>query len=255
MSKAKVSEDDYIDPTYKKWVSSNKSEGRLIQIIRIIARQPATVEQISKQTNLSLSQIRKLVKIAEKEDYIKRNIPSSTKRSPGRPLSTKHEEVTGRPEHSFSITGNGRWLMRLDPELRDTWEEIQRNYPKNQTRSVFDSYANIIYGIKKSESLKRFEKFEKDYQSFDHLLEMQVLRPFLFTYNSKEVDSVKCHDELVDVIEKYALPQHRLLYYQTLEDSLSKLLREIEMHKTLMDKMKKIPEVSEYLGKKNQLSS
>ncbi|MCW3999902.1 MAG: hypothetical protein NWE93_06660 [Candidatus Bathyarchaeota archaeon] len=248
MPRTKVSEDDFIDPTYKTWISSKGANRKLIRILRVIVKQPSTFEQLHTETRIAVSDLHKLVEIAEKKKYIKRQIPSKQSKPRGRPICSKHQEHMGKKKHKFVITGNGRWLMRLDPELRDKWEEIQRNYPIDVARTVFDSYANLKCGIKKSQKLRHFEAFDQNYQLLDNYLEMLALRPFLFTNKNQETEAVDCYDELVDVIANYVLPEHKVDYYLALENSLNKLNREIEMHKILLDKIKRITEIKEHIA-------
>lgn len=251
MSGPKEEQDCLVNPDYLRWSKRRKGiHAKLIPILRAIIKGPSTVEQIHEETGISITEIRKAVKILEKKWLIKREI-QYRQNKPGRPKSNKylHTEScdpTGRPEHTFATTTTGINMMKTDPEVKANWSQITSKYPE-ASLNVFDSCNNLMKAIKKNENLRKY-KFDKDHDLLsDYYLEMLVFRSFLFPrfIENKLTDS---YDELVDVIGQNVLPQHRVSYYKALEASCMKLLREAELHRILMKKMAKMPEIKEHLS-------
>lgn len=255
MSKHKVSENDYIDPTYKK-LMKKKSGRKLIQILRLLAIDVLTVKEIQEKTKFSTSEIRKLINKEQNEKNPHLEVFTRSgdfQKRPGRKSSVKEvlsktkAKGGGRPEQYISISGNGKWLMRFDPEVRDVWTKAEKNYLDIPNPTLFDSYLNLKFRLSQSPILKEFRNLTTSFVFGGYPLHMQIIKPFLFVPERLDEKSVQSYDELVKVLQEEVLPKHVVNYYRAIESSLSSLSKAVEKHKILLEKMRQIPEVREYL--------
>jgi hypothetical protein len=252
-----MSEDDYIDPTYNKLFIESSNE-KLLAVLRLIVLDLRTADELKDKTGFHMTQVRRSLKKAIKENYVE---AYPRKRShifqPGRPpvirknlpFQDKKLKTVGRPEIYYSITSKGRWLMRFDPQVRDLYFESEKTY-KEPNLLPFDSYLDLRYEVKQNPKLNRFPKYDH-FLHFDYPLQLMALHPFLFVPESKDNEAMNIYNLLIDCVEKTVKPEHILDYYLAVEKSLERFQRAIDRHKALLDAMKKLPEVKEYLAEKD----
>lgn len=257
----KVSKGDYIDPTYKK-LSQKPSGQKLLRILRLVALNVMTVKEIQKTTNYSMSEVKKLLRRAEEKNYVKAFIRKGPfKLGSGRPPQDKIASLdemqrkikkTGRPEAYYSITGDGRWLMALDPEIRDKLSEAEKNYLDIPRITLFDSYPSLKRRIISDSVLKQFSRYDKDILFRGYSFLLPLLGPFLFVPDYESEEAVNCYGLLVKAINESVKSEHISYYYRAVEASFVQLQKAIHRHQLLLDEMEKLPEVKEYLDEKSK---
>jgi len=249
---SEVKREDYMDYRYKQLMKTNRGR-KLVEIMKLLTKGVMTVKELNSKTGFSESEVKELIKKGVQKGYIaKTQIP----RSPGRPKAIRSDiermMIRGRRPNYFHLTGDGLWIIRFDPEVRDRWPDIERRYEDLAGHSLYHSYANLLYAIRKHPKLR---KHQKPYYFMDGELQRTALNPFLWTDRREEDEVVKLYDDLVKVIKDNVRPQFILNYYITLEESAQRLERVLKRHRLLMEKMKKLPEVQEYLKREHELDS
>jgi hypothetical protein len=220
---------------------------KLIQVLRLLTEGIMTKKEIAKRTNFSLSETRELLKKGLEEELVEACTgEGKVHKKPGRPLTLEQEDVTGRPSNYYFLSGDGKWLIRSDPEVRDRWNQTEATYEKLVEHTGFDSYADLVDAIRRHPKLTNYQKSN---YFINGELERVVLNPFLYIgeYRAKEV--IQLYDELVRVIKTSVRSEDVVVYYQVLEGSLKELNVIVDCHKALMKKMQTLPEVQEYLRK------
>jgi len=236
--------EDYIDSKYKRLIGNARGR-KLIQVLRLLTEGIMTKKEIARRTGFSASEVRELVKKGLVDGYIERRT-KEIRGKPGRLPNRGQRKRAGRPSYYYYLNGDGKWLIRLDPEVRDRWDEVEIAYEKLIEHTIFDSYANLVYAIRKNAELRKYQK--ADY-FMDDELQRTVLNPFLYVgeYGAKE--ATQLYDELVRVIKISVRSEDVIGYYSALEESLKELNTVVDCHKALMEKMRTLPEVQEYLCK------
>ena len=219
----------------------------MIQVLRSLTEGMMTKKEIAKRTSFSLSEVRELLKKGLEEELVEACTgEGKVHRKPGRPLHLEREDVAGRPSNYYFLTGNGKWLIRSDPEVRDRWDQTEMTYEKLVEHTSFDSYDDLVEAIRRHPKLMDYQKSS---YFMDDELQRVVLNPFLYVgeYRAKEV--MQLYDELVKVIKTSVRSEDVIGYYSALEESLKELNTVVDCHKALMKKMRILPEVQEYLRK------
>jgi len=232
----------------------SKEPGRkLIQILRLLTEGILTINEITDRVDFSESYVEEIVKRGEKEGYIKKH-NKVVIRKPGRPKARKSERIkpekkTGRPPYYYCLTGDGKWLIRLDPEVRHIWmDKVEKTYEELTKHTLFDCYANLVYGIQEHQELG---EYQRPHYFMDGYLQLKALSPFIYR-GEREVEKVtQLYDELIEVIKVCVRSEHIPYYYKTLAQSVPRLKGILDRHYLLMDKLKTLPEVQEYLEKQS----
>lgn len=236
--------EDYIDPRYKKYIRS-KSGRKMLEILRILTHGIADRKKLEDKTGFSTSEVRKLLLKAREQNFVvafEKEGKFSGRR--GRPKKREPQKETGRPPSYYALTGEGMWLIRLDPQVRDHWNQVEMAYKNVSEFSDFASYANLIYAIQKHPILRQYRK---PYYFMDQELEQVPLNPFIWG-GPFEREVEKVYDELVKTIKENVRSNHISSYYRVLEEAVSELDEIITRHKLLMKKMRTLPEVQAYIN-------
>jgi hypothetical protein len=242
---AKVCSEDYVDPQYKRLMSKKKGS-KLIQVLRELAKGAMTINGIAGRTSFSVSEVKKLVSFGTEEQYIEKcRGKGGISRRPGKPKKREFEKETGRPPDYYYLSEDGGLLIRFDPAVREHWNEVERTYGKAFERSIFESYYALVHAMRQHPRLK---KYRKAGNFMENELPLAVFSPFIFG-NEHGMRETDLYDELVNTIKVNVKPEHVLSYYLALEGSLQEFNALLEHHKLLTEKMKKIPQVQEYLKK------
>lgn len=241
----KISEQDFIDPNYRSLMKTKKGK-KLIQILRLIIKGSVTVNDIQRKSGFSTSEVKKLLVLGIEREYIKEYKIDKLRRRRGRPIATRKIEDLGRPPKYYYLTGDGKWLMRFDPEVRDCWSNLKETLRLFVKHSEFHSFADFMYEIRKHPQLREFQRSNS---LMENMLEQITLRPFVFG-NYYGVRIPQLYDELVRVLKESVYPDHIPGYYTALETSLEELKEVEKCHELLLEKMQAIPEVLNYLRNK-----
>lgn len=217
-------------------------EGRkIIEICRILAEDVANVDEIksileSKNLTFSRSEIYKLLKIAEKYDWI--SIYSVTKQSRrrGKPGIGELGKKTGRPQNYYALSPKGLFYMRFDPELVDKWENVETTYSRFDGYPLLDCFNNLKYAIQQHPSLSKI----KGRPYFNGILQRVPLNPLLFERGLDEKEFDELSDELARLIKENVEPGYIKPYRTSLQDSVKRLRTVIKHHKILIKKIKAI---------------
>ena len=134
--------------------------------------------------------------------------------------------------------------MRSDPQVMDTWKQVQTAYEDLREFSEWDSYVNLQHMIRTHLILK---EYRKPYYDINDELQRVPLNPFIYGHRPREEEVEKVYDELVNVIKESVRSDHIFSYYRVLEDAVSALDKILARHKLLMKKMRTLLEVQEYL--------
>lgn len=244
----KVSCEDFIDPTYRTLMRSKRGR-KLVSILRLLSEGMMTIKEITRRTRFSRSEVRDLIGKGLKDGYVEICNIERVHRKRGKPVIGEFEKDTGRPPDYYYLTGDGKWLIRLDPEVRDRWDEVKIAYKKIVEHTDFDSYADLVYAIRKHPQLK---KYQKPYYFMDEELELTIFSPFIYG-NEHGAKEIQLYDELVKTIETAVKPEHVLNYYLALERSLVEFNAILDRCKSLVEKMQKIQGAKEYLGRRSKL--
>jgi DNA-binding Lrp family transcriptional regulator len=243
----KVSSQDYVDPAYKQ-LMRNKRGRKLVKVLRILAEGIMTKNDVAERTAFSASEVRELLKKGVDQGYINtgKKVGKASRRR-GHPFSmkSKTEMDTGRPPGFYNLSSDGIWLMRLDPEVRDRWSITEENYQEIVDHDVFHSYLDLLYAIRVHPKLK---KHQKPSQLMENELQQTVLAPFVLG-NEHGIRDIRLYEELVKTIRENVRSEHVLGYYLALEASGTELDEIVRCYKLLLEVMKKLPEVQEYLKK------
>jgi len=77
-----------------------------------------------------------------------------------------------------------------------------------------------------------------------------LFNPFTWPSETKARQTINNYDELVKVVRASLKPEMIVKCLQTLEDSTHQLNIVICCHKSIIEKLRKLPEVQEYLNKR-----
>ncbi len=241
----------------------SKSGQKLLEVLRIIAKDVVTVNDIKSRTGYSFSEVRKLLEKGKSLNYIESvERVGGFKKCPGKHLHNRlgpskgngSLSKGGRPEHYFYITSQGRSLMRFDPELKDKWAQIKEQYLQIDDPSmldvIFESKDELRYRIGASATLREFEGFDVEDALFGGgSFYLSALKRFLYVPERLDKRAIVCYDELVKVIGETSNPELLIQYCQAIEVSLQRLSKATEKHKLLLEKMRQMPELKEYFKK------
>jgi len=243
---SKITPEDHIDPEYKRLIKRKRGK-KLIQVLKLLCEGIMTRSKIQRRTKFSISEVRELTNLGIKKGYIKRySITDKLHRSPGRPQLYESIRNLGRRPDYFCLSGNGKWLMRFDPNVRDRWEQLGVKHEGIVEQTEFDSYTDFIYAIRKNPTLN---KYRKPYYYMDQELERTALNPFLFVGFLKVEDAEQLHNELINVLKESVASEHIVSYYLALESGIKELYEILSRHRLLLEKMKTLKEVQQYLKK------
>lgn len=221
----------------------------MITLLRILTERAFTREELRVKTGFSLGVVRKLLLEAVDQNFVARIGGTKVRKRPGRSITEPYKEKKfTRPPSHYALTSEAMWLMRLDPEVRDRWQEIEKTYDETVTFTAFDSYANLLYTIQKHPILRQYRK---PYYFMDQELQQVPLNPFIWD-GPHEREVKKVYDELVKVMKESVRSDHIFSYYRVLEEAVSELNEILACHKLLLEKMQTLPEVQQYLNKSSQ---
>jgi L-rhamnose mutarotase len=219
---------------------------KLIQIFRLLTEGIMTIDILKRKTDFSRSEVRELLTLGQNYGYIRKIRIPTIKRKPGKRMTLEPDLKTGRPLYYYYLSSEGKWIMRLDPEVQSIWDQFMKEYERLNLEkyTLFDSYMNLEHGINQHPKLR---KYKKPYYFMDEELQRTILNPFIYVdkYEVKEV--VELYDELIETIKENIKSEHIANYYLTLADGVERLRIILLCHQILMDKLKKLPEVQEYI--------
>lgn len=240
---SKITPEDHIDPEYDR-LRKKKSGRKLLRVLRLLCEGIMTKSEITHRTRFSVSEVQKLVNHGLRKEYIKSyTFEGKFRRRPGRRQQYEPADKPGRKPDYFCLSGNGKWLIRFDPEVCDKWEQLGIRQEGIVEHSGFDSYTDFIYAVRKNQTLNRYDE---PYYYMDQELERTVLNAFLFPSFLKEEDREALYDELIKVMKQSVAPEHIIGYYRTLETAISELEKILERHRLLLEKMEVLEEVRKY---------
>lgn len=208
---------------------------KIVRICRILAYGITTVRELEQSLGFSRSEIRKLLKLAEEHEWVLSQPTSRTKRSRGKPRKGGFERASGRPSTYYSLAPNGLFYMRFDPELSDKWKDVEQTYGASYEQSIFDSYNNLKYAIRKHPTLSKLKPWY-----FDGELQRTLLNPLLFgaSIGGKQFDELS--DDLVRLVEENVKPEFIKNYRSTLQSSVSRMEKILSRHKLMIRKIETI---------------
>jgi hypothetical protein len=245
----KVSSQHYIDPEYKRLMKSKRGR-KQIAVFRVLAEGIMTRNDIIERTGFNPSEVRELLKKGIDQGYVvsQKKIGKVRGRR-GHSFSGKsHMDMdNGRPPNYYFLTDTGLWLMGLDPEVRKQWGITKDEYDKIGGHSGFDSFLDLVHAIKNHPKLK---KFQEPWRLMDCEMEQLVLSPFVLG-NKYGARDTTLYDELVKAIKENVKSEDALSYYLALEKGGFELNEIVGCQRLLLEKMKELPEVHEYLKSKS----
>ena len=213
-------------------------------MLRLLTESMMTYKELASRTGLSESKIKNLVCTGEEDGFIQVYTRIQGFRiGPGKKLS---EKKTGRPEVFCLLTGKAKWLLRLDPEIRDHWPQEGVTYEKVIEHTDLDSYQDLEYAIRKHPKLS---KYRVVWDLMGEELQGVLLRPFIIGNRYKSRETI-LYDDLVEAIRKNVRTDHVLPYYFVLRNSFNDITEVLECNRLLLRKMEELPEVQAYLRKK-----
>jgi hypothetical protein len=223
----------------------NDKRGRkLIHVLRMVAKGMKTKNEIEDETGIKPSEARELILKGLREGYIEKWKRIGARGVRGRPISGKKEESQGRPADVYSLTDDGKWLIRFDPFIRAEWGQVEKAYEILMPNDVWDSYTSFLYAIRNDPLLRKFQKPD---EFMENELQQVIFKPFVFAAEYKIENVEQLYDKLIDCFTQSVRPEHIVGYYSSLESCFPQLQGIVDRCELLMRKMQTIPKVQEYL--------
>jgi hypothetical protein len=243
----RVSTDHYIDCAYQKYMQTKRGQ-KIIELCCLLTEASYTKKALVKKMKTSASEARELLKILIQEHYItyykriggihwRRGRPSSDS-----DVDNQLDEGKGRPPKYYSLTADGRFLVRFDPRIANRWFTTEAGKSKLTEQEPLDSYANLEYAIRAD---KQFRKFGRAQSLMSDDLEGLILNRFVLGYDPKEIPYL--YNALVKIMKENVPIDYLLSYYIALERNLQELSSIEKRTKLLMEKMSSLPTIQTYI--------